>query len=101
MIEEYIDIGVDILNPVQPECNDFGGDREAFRGRFPSGAASVRKHHAVWHSRRRGSGGSSPGQGDAGSRRRTAGRPTHILEPEVPWDNVVAFVEAARNAFYE
>ena len=23
MIEEYIDIGVDILNPVQPECNDF------------------------------------------------------------------------------
>ena len=22
MIEEYIDIGIDILNPVQPECND-------------------------------------------------------------------------------
>ena len=27
--------------------------------------------------------------------------PTHILEPEVPWDNVLAFVEAARNSFYD
>ena len=26
--------------------------------------------------------------------------PSHILEPEVPWENVVAFVEAARQATY-
>jgi uroporphyrinogen decarboxylase len=27
--------------------------------------------------------------------------PTHILEPEVPWENVLAFVEAARAATYD
>ena len=38
MIEEYVDIGIDILNPVQPECNDFEeiarrtGGRLAFWG---------------------------------------------------------------------
>jgi uroporphyrinogen decarboxylase len=26
--------------------------------------------------------------------------PSHILEPEVPWENVVAFVEAARETHY-
>ena len=27
--------------------------------------------------------------------------PTHILEPEVPWENVLAFVDAARHSYYE
>jgi len=26
--------------------------------------------------------------------------PTHILEPEVPWENVLAFIEAAKNSKY-
>ncbi len=43
MIDEYVDVGVDILNPVQPECNDFAeiaGEPPA-ASRF--GAASARK----------------------------------------------------------
>jgi uroporphyrinogen decarboxylase len=27
--------------------------------------------------------------------------PTHILEPEVPWNNVLAFIAAAKNSFYD
>ena len=27
--------------------------------------------------------------------------PSHILEPEVPWKNVLAFVDAARHASYK
>ena len=26
--------------------------------------------------------------------------PSHILEPEVPWKNVEAFIEAAKNSYY-
>ncbi len=26
--------------------------------------------------------------------------PSHILEPEVPWENILAFVEAAKNSVY-
>ena len=43
LVEELIDIGVDILNPVQPECNDLESLASGFRGEFPSGAASARK----------------------------------------------------------
>jgi len=96
MIEEYIDIGVDILNPVQPECNDLNqiaarfGERISFWGgigtqsTMPFGspgdvAAAV---HAL-----------------AGTLGRHGGllvAPSHILEPEVPWANVLAYVDAAR-----
>jgi uroporphyrinogen decarboxylase len=27
--------------------------------------------------------------------------PTHILEPDVPWENVLAFVKAAKECLYE
>ena len=99
-IPEYIDIGVDILNPVQPECNDLEaigrryGDRISFWGgigtqtTMPFGTPqtvqeAVRKV-----------------QMQLGSRGGLLIAPSHILEPEVPWENVVAFVEGAREAWY-
>ena len=43
MVEEYVDIGVDILNPVQPECNDLERSPGDPAAACPSGAASARK----------------------------------------------------------
>ena len=101
IIEEYIDIGVDILNPVQPECNDFAeiarksAGRLAFWGgigtqsTMPFGSpADVAA--AVAHTKQM-----------LGPEGGLLLAPTHILEPEVPWENVLAFVEAARNSFYD
>lgn len=99
-IPEYIDIGVDILNPVQPECNDLAeisrryGDRLSFWGgigtqtTMPFGTPQevrdkVREVHL-----------------QLGPRGGLLLAPSHILEPEVPWENVLAFVEAARSANY-
>jgi uroporphyrinogen decarboxylase len=100
MIEEYIDIGVDILNPVQPECNDFddivrrAGGRLGFWGgigtqsTMPFGdPADVAAAVALAQQKLGTDGG-------------LLVAPTHILEPEVPWENVVAFVDAAKKAFY-
>jgi uroporphyrinogen decarboxylase len=94
LIGDLIEAGVDILNPVQPECMDFAeihaefGDRLSFNGTLgtqrlmPFGTpdevkAEARRNLDI-----------------AGSRGGLFCCPTHMLEPEVPWANIVAYVEA-------
>jgi uroporphyrinogen decarboxylase len=96
VIPDLIEIGVDILNPVQPECMDIAklvqeyGNRLSFWGgigtqtTMPFGTvsdvrAAVRQliHYA----------------------RKSGGwliAPTHLIERDVPWRNIEAFVEAVR-----
>jgi uroporphyrinogen decarboxylase len=95
IIPDLIDIGIDILNPLQPECMDGGeikrrfGDRLSFWGgigtqtTMPFG--SPEEVRRAVRSLIRGVG--------AGGGLLTA--PTHVVEPEVPWDNILAFVEEA------
>ena len=95
LIPDLVEIGIDILNPIQPECMDLFeikakyGDQLVLYGcvgtqttmPFDS-AADVRRvtldycekigeHGGLWIA------------------------PTHVIEPEVPWDNILAFVIAA------
>lgn len=94
LIEHLIDAGIDVLNPVQPECMDFGevyerfGDRLSFHGTIgtqttmPFGTPeevreTVRRNLDI-----------------AGPRGGLLVQPTHLLEPEVPVENVVAYIEA-------
>jgi len=94
IIPELIEIGVEVLNPVQPEAMDPAklkkeyGDKLAFWGTvgtqttMPFGTPEeVRKI--------------------VRQRIETVGKngglliaPTHTLEPEVPWENILAFFEA-------
>ena len=96
IIPELIEIGVEILNPIQPECMDpvrikeQYGDRLSFWGTLgtqtviPFGTpqevrqACLKMIHTV------GRGG---GLGLA---------PTHVLEPEVRWENIQSFVDTVR-----
>lgn len=97
VIDELIELGLTILNPVQPECMDPAaiqkryGDRLLFDGAvgtqstFPWGTpeqmrAKVRELRGIF-------GGT------------LLLAPTHILEPEVPIDNILAFFEAASESF--
>ena len=94
IIPELIEIGVDILNPVQPECMDpikikkQYGDRLAFWGTIgtqstmPFGTTEEVK--AVVKERIQ-----TIGQGGG-----LLLAPSHKLEPDVPWENVLAFFEA-------
>ncbi len=101
IVEEYIDIGVDILNPVQPECNDLEALVKRFQGRISFwGGIGTQKLMPF----------GTPQEVTAEVRRirdilAPAGglliAPTHILEPDVPWKNVLAFIDAARNCLYE
>jgi uroporphyrinogen decarboxylase len=96
LIGDFIEAGVDILNPVQPECMDFTevfaeyGGRISFNGTI--GTQQLMPH-------------GTPEQVKAEVKRNLeiAGEkggffccPTHMLEPEVPWENIEAYAEACR-----
>lgn len=96
IIPNLIDIGVTILNPVQPECMDIHeikrlyGDKLVLDGTI--GTQSTMPFGTPEDVRR-----------TVRSRAEDLGRdgalilsPTHVLEPEVPVDNVLAFFEACR-----
>lgn len=95
-IPDLIDCGIDVLNPVQPECMDFEklhaqyGERLSFNGTLgtqttmPFGSPSevrevVRRNLGI-----------------AGPRGGLCVCPTHLLEPEVPWDNIRAYVDGCK-----
>jgi uroporphyrinogen decarboxylase len=99
IIPDLIEIGVDILNPVQPECMDPAalkrayGDRLSFWGTI--GTQSTLPFGSPDDVRR-----------EVRARIETVGTggglflaPTHILEPEVPFENIVAFVEAVKGRY--
>jgi uroporphyrinogen decarboxylase len=98
-IDGLIDCGVDILNPIQPECMDFNevharyGDRLSFWGTLgtqrlmPFGTPEEVREVTL-------------------DRIRTAGEkggliigPTHLVEPEVPFENLAAMKLAARELY--
>jgi uroporphyrinogen decarboxylase len=94
IIPELIEIGVDILNPVQPECMDPArlkqeyGDRLAFWGTMgtqttmPFGTPEEVRATVKERIETVGQGGG------------LLLAPTHVIEPDVPWENVEAFFEA-------
>ncbi|MBR5446523.1 MAG: hypothetical protein IKV57_10380 [Clostridia bacterium] len=94
LIPQLIEAGVEILNPVQPECMDFAkihaeyGDVLSFHGTI--GTQSTMPFGTPEEVRK-----------TVFENLKTAGRngglyvcPTHLLEPEVPLENVIAYIQA-------
>ncbi len=96
-LEDLIEIGVDILNPVQPECMDFAEVHAKTAGRLsywgtigtqqvlPFGTPEEVRE-TVWRNLR-----------ICGKQGGILICPTHMVEPEVPWENLVAMRDAARD----
>lgn len=96
MIPHLIDAGIDVLNPIQSECMDFEeiyrkyGSQISFHGTIgtqtvmPKGTPEEVKE-TVWHN-----------LDIAGEKGGLFVAPTHLLEPEVPLENILAYVEACR-----
>ena len=96
-IDDLIEIGVDILNPVQPECMSFEALHKTY-GHKLSFSGTIGTQQMMPYG--------TPGQIREEVRRNLAAAgpagglfctPTHMLAPEVPWENVEAYVEAVRN----
>ncbi len=100
MIEEYVDIGVDILNPVQPECNDFAEIARRSAGRLAFWGGIGTQSTMPFGSPADVAAAVARAKQTLGPDGGLLVAPTHILEPEVPWENVLAFVEAAKHSWY-
>ena len=94
LIPCLIEAGVDVLNPVQPECMDFReihakyGDVLSFHGTI--GTQSVMPFGTPEEVRRK----VYENLDIAGKQGGLYVCPTHLLEPEVPVENVVAYIQA-------
>lgn len=97
MIPHLIEAGIDVLNPIQSECMDFAqihtkyGDQISFHGTV--GTQTVMPHgtpkevkETVWRN-----------LDIAGKKGGLFVAPTHMLEPEVPFENILAYVDACRS----
>ena len=96
IIEDLIEIGVDILNPVQPECMDPIAVKEQYglqvsfwgtigtQTTMPFGTPEEVRNKTLEMKEKVGKGGG------------LVLAPTHLLEPEVPWENIEAFVRACK-----
>jgi uroporphyrinogen decarboxylase len=95
LIPDLIDIGIDILNPLQPECMDPPAIKRQYGNRLSFwGTVSVQRTMPF--------GTPDEVRAEARARIRDVGRggglilaPAHVLGPEVPWANIVAFFDAA------
>lgn len=94
-IPDLVEIGVEILNPVQPECMDPAAIKRRYGGRLSFwGTVSVQRTMPL--------GTPDDVRAEVRARVRDVGRggglilaPAHVLGPETPWENIVAFFEAA------
>ena len=94
IIPELIDIGVDILNPLQPECMDLKKLKSEFgkhivfdgtigtQSTMPFGTPDDVRKKVAENKKLYGYDGA------------LMISPTHVLEPEVPPENIMAFLEA-------
>jgi uroporphyrinogen decarboxylase len=96
IIPELIEIGVTILNPVQPECLDPLAVKRGFGGQLVIDGAIGTQTTMPFGSAREV-------RETVRERALTLGQdgayiisPTHVLEPEVPLDNVGALFDTAR-----
>ncbi len=97
MIPHLIDAGIDVLDPVQPECMDFReihdkfGDVLSFHGTIgtqttmPFGTPDDVRREVFKNLE------------IAGEKGGLFVSPTHLLEPEVPVENVVAYIKACQD----
>ncbi|OQY32260.1 MAG: hypothetical protein B6241_11710 [Spirochaetaceae bacterium 4572_59] len=95
-IDHLIDAGVEVLNPIQPESMDVEevynkySDRIAFWGSIgtqttmPFGTAEEVRHTVMERVR------------ISEKKRGYLISPTHVIEPEVPWDNLHAYIDVMK-----
>lgn len=96
-IPHLIEIGVDVLNPIQPECMDFKkihdqfGDRMSFNGTI--GTQTTMPYETPDGVRRK----VFENLEIAGEKGGLLPCPSHLIEPEVPWENIEALVKACQD----
>ena len=99
-IPDLIEAGIDVLNPIQPECMDPAQVKSTFGDRLSFfGTISVQNTMPF--------GTPDDIRAEVKLRMETIGlngglllAPSHVLQPDTPWENIVAFFEAIEEFGY-
>jgi len=98
IVPDIVDLGFDVLHPLQPECLNFAANYEKF-GHDITLCATVSTHKTLLR-----------GTPDdvrrelrrqtqlAAAERRCLVMPSGVIPPETPWENILALVEEAKTA---
>jgi uroporphyrinogen decarboxylase len=95
-IEDLIEVGVDILNPVQPECMPFEGIHAKYGGRLSFNGALGTQTTMPFGTPEEVRAAVFANLDIAGEKGGLLCCPTHVVEPEVPWENILAYFDACR-----
>lgn len=97
LIDDLIDAGVEVLNPLQPECNDLKMIHEKYKDRLAFwggiGVQSVMPHGTPADVRAKVRETIEILGQDGG----LLLAPAHILDPAIPWENIEAYIQEAKN----
>lgn len=96
IVPDLVAAGIDILNPVQPECVDLGVLHKQWKGKLTFHGAIGTQSTMPWGAPADVRARVKEIIGKYGQEGGLIVAPTHLLEPEVSVENVVAFAEACR-----
>lgn len=96
-IPYLIEAGIDVLNPIQSECMDFQEIFRKYGGKIGFHGTIGTQTTMPFASPREVKETIKRLLDIAGNSGRLFLAPTHLLEPEVPWENILAYVEACRD----
>jgi uroporphyrinogen decarboxylase len=93
-ISDLIDTGVEILNPIQPECMDFNEVHDGFGSRVSFWGTIGTQQLLPYGTKEEVYRTTLERLEVCGSKGGIVIGPTHIVEPEVPWENLLAIRDA-------
>jgi uroporphyrinogen decarboxylase len=93
-IDKLIESGVEILNPIQPECMSFDEVYERFGNRLSFWGTLGTQQLLPYGTAKDVYTQTLNNLNICGSKGGIVIGPTHMVEPEVPWDNLIAIIQA-------
>lgn len=96
-IPYLIEAGVDVLNPLQSECMDFEEIYQKFGGQISFHGAVGTQTTMPFGTPEEIKAYVHKTLDIASEKGGLFIAPTHLLEPEVPWENIIAYVEACKS----
>lgn len=96
-IDKLIESGVEILNPIQPECMSFNEVCERFNNRLSFWGTLGTQQLLPYGTAEEVFAQTINNLSACGSKGGIVIGPTHIVEPEVPWENLIAITKAVKD----
>jgi uroporphyrinogen decarboxylase len=95
-IDQLVEVGVDILNPIQPECMSFDEVHDLYSNRLSFWGTLGTQELLPFGTKEQVKDTTLSRLNKCGKKGGIVIGPTHMVEPEVPWENLTAIIEGVK-----